>query len=305
MRDRILFYRDYRNFSGGHLKVRDYFNHAKFSSRYRPEIYLTPQSRSVHPWLGEYIVNQYKPETASVIFIAGMDWIALSPYPNIEDRIPVVNLIQGFRHVLPSKPLFGFLHRYAIRICVSGEVAAALEATSICNGPIHIIPNGIDADLLPKTKILSSDLIFIAGLKQPTLALALYERLQAKGYTVKCQTSQISRDDFLSQMALAKVAILLPLPNEGFYLPALEAMAMGIAVICPDCVGNRSFCIDRVTALTPALELDSIEAAVTDVMEHPDLARALAGRGKEMSLRHHIRAERERFLEILDEINPA
>ena len=44
-------------------------------------------------------------------------------------------------------------------------------------------------------------------------------------------------------MARARVTVLVPNPKEGFYLPALEAMALGTIVVCPDCVGNRSFCV--------------------------------------------------------------
>jgi glycosyltransferase involved in cell wall biosynthesis len=306
VRKNILFHRDYRGFSGGHLKVGDYFNHAKFSSQYRPQIYLTPQSDAVHPWFSEEAkVDYYNPESASVIFVAGMDWTALSRYPKIEERIPVINLIQGVRHALPSSPLFGFLSRQAIRICVSREVAKALEATKQCNGPIHVVPNGIDFGLLPNTACLSSEAVFIGGLKQPGLASVLAKRLRAKGFAVKCFTNRLPRSEFLAQMASAKVAVLLPLQNEGFYLPALEAMAMGLTVVCPDCLGNRSFCIDRVTALTPPLDLDRIEADVHAAMHDVELARSLRNGGKKISRRHDICTERQRFLTILHQISQA
>ncbi len=301
----ILFHRNYLRFRGGHLKVFDYFNHAKFSDQYHPEIYLTPQSCLIHPWVGEpRIKDHYNPKSASILFLAGMDWTALSAYPDIENSIPVVNLIQGFRHSTPSTALFRLLRRRAIRICVSDELAMALEATGICNGPIYVIQNGIDLGLLPNSRCLGSETIFIGGVKQPSLASALAERLRAQGYAVNCQTSHIPRSEFLEQLSRSKIAVLLPLETEGFFLPALEAMAMGIAVICPDCVGNRSFCVDKQTALMPLLDLECLEAAVKLLFLNPGLAAALCSKGKEMSLRHDIRTERNMFLNILHQIRP-
>ena len=65
-------------------------------------------------------------------------------------------------------------------------------------------------------------------------------------------------------MSRGRLVVLLPLAEEGFYLPALEAMAMGCVVICPDCVGNRAFCVDEVTALVPDHDVAAVEAAVDE-----------------------------------------
>ena len=61
-------------------------------------------------------------------------------------------------------------------------------------------------------------------------------------------------------MGRARVTVLVPNPKEGFYLPAVEAMAAGTLVVCPDCVGNRAFCLDEVNCLRPAREEDAIVA---------------------------------------------
>lgn len=300
---RVLFHRDYRHFSGGHLKVRDYFEHTRNCSRYQAEIYLEPGSAADHPWRGvPGVVDRYDPTRADILFIAGMDWAALDACPGIEERIPVVNLVQGLRHAKPDGPLFGFLGRRATRICVSAEVAQALEATGACNGPIHVIPNGIDFSLLPEGHGPAEYDVFISGLKQPRLAAELAARLQAEGYSVACQVQRLPRGDFLERLARARVAVLLPLREEGFYIPALEAMAMGLPVICPDCGGNRSFCIGGETALTPEPALEPLAMAVREVMRNPALAEALRRNGREMSLRHDIRTEREAFLTLLQQI---
>lgn len=94
----MLFYRDYRGFTGGHLKVRDYFEHLRASESFEPKVYLTPGSRPDHLWPAESLVAEYDPDSADVLFIAGLDWMALSAWPGIENRKPVVNLIQHVRH---------------------------------------------------------------------------------------------------------------------------------------------------------------------------------------------------------------
>lgn len=302
---RVLFYRDYSAFSGGHLKVWDYFQHVRSSDRHRAEIFLDPASAPASPWQGDPgLVDRYDPEGADILFLAGTDWTALAAHPGIEERIPVVNLVQGLRHARPETPQFSFLSRRATRICVSPAVAEALRATGICNGPIHVIPNGIDFDLLPEGTAAASADVFLGGAKQPQLARALAARLQAEGYRVDLQIEPLPRQDYLARMAGAPIALLLPFAEEGFYLPALEAMALGRVVICPDCGGNRSFCIDGETALMPPAALAPLAQAVAEASRSPGLAQALRQRAREISKIHDIRTERAAFLDLLRHIGP-
>jgi glycosyltransferase involved in cell wall biosynthesis len=95
--------------------------------------------------------------------------------------------------------------------------------------------------------------------------------------------------------------VFLPNPKEGFYLPALEGMALGTIVVCPDCVGNRSYCVDRVNSFRPAY---SVEAIVTDAREalarRTQLTEVIASAAN--TARHHDLAEERRsFLGILNE----
>ena len=49
----VLFHRDFRGFSGGHLKVWHYFNHVRHSPDHIPEIYFSEQTiwDESNPWL--------------------------------------------------------------------------------------------------------------------------------------------------------------------------------------------------------------------------------------------------------------
>ena len=85
----------------------------------------------------------------TAVFVAGLDWNFFDTARLTSQRLPVINLIQGLRHAEPDCPLYRYLRRPAIRICVSPEVARAIQSTGEVNGPVFVIPNGIDTASLP------------------------------------------------------------------------------------------------------------------------------------------------------------
>ncbi len=296
----LLFYRDYRSFTGGQLKVWDYFNHARSSRVFRPQVYLTPASLADNPWRdADGRVERFDPRSADALFIAGLDWEALAPFPGIEQEKPVLNLIQHVRHADRADPRFAFLSRRATRICVGDEVASALRATSACNGPIHVVPNGLDRCGFPAAATERRG-VFIAGLKDPTTASALADRLKSSGAAVDCEVGQVSRTEFLRRMGRALISVTLPEQAEGFFLPPLEAMSMGCLVVCPDCIGNRSFCRDRETCLVPRRDVASLEAAVLELLGEPSLCAHLRLAATAVVEEHDIGRERDSFASILD-----
>ena len=123
-------------------------------------------------------------------------------------------------------------------------------------GPIVVIPNGVDVPIVaPDDPSARPVDLLIAGLKQPAMATRAAQRLASAGTVDRGAHRLCSRDDFLDAMRRARVTLFLPNEEEGFYLPALEGMALGTIVVCPDCVGNRSFCLPRVNAFRPAFRL--------------------------------------------------
>jgi glycosyltransferase involved in cell wall biosynthesis len=99
------------------------------------------------------------------------------------------------------------------------------------------------------------------------------------------------------------VTIFLPLEKEGFYLPALEGMAMGTLVVCPDCLGNRGFCLDGINGLRPNLDKESILAAALRAVRFPSSSQEVLKKAAQTTVNeHHLASEKERFLEILDQL---
>lgn len=81
LRPTLLFRRDFRGLTGGHLKVWHYFRHALDSSRYRPAIHFTPESvrGPANPWdrAGRQPSSPWEPAAAGALFLAGLDWEAV------------------------------------------------------------------------------------------------------------------------------------------------------------------------------------------------------------------------------------
>ncbi len=296
----ILFHRFFERFTGGHLKFNDYLNHANSLEWSYPSIYIDPSSNPKHLWRDHpNLIDIYDPESADILFIAGIDWRALTSFPGIDKRKTIINLIQGMRHADPDHELYGYLHHKAVRICVSQEVGNAIMATGHCNGPVHIIPNGIHMDELPRNKSRAHCDVFIAGIKRPDIARKLSNRLKQLGISVDCLMQQIPRVQYLDRISRASIAVTLPLPAEGFYLPALEAMAIGVPLVCLDCIGNRSFCLDGITCLMPSSDPVSIEQAVLQLLSNDELKDYLQQNAFAKSLLYDIERERHDFVKLL------
>jgi glycosyltransferase involved in cell wall biosynthesis len=113
----------------------------------------------------------------------------------------------------------------------------------------------------------------------------------------------LPRERLLQTMARARVAIHLPASVEGAYMPALESMALGVLVVCPDCVGNRSFCRDGETCLVPERSRRAIvDAALTLLGSSPQELEPMVASAHEESRAHGLAHERSGFLEVLDRV---
>jgi hypothetical protein len=305
----VLFYRNYRTFRGGHLKVWDYFNHVLASPEFTPRIEFGSRSNwdRTNPWWNarEYIVDSARSVRPDVFFVAGRDWLMMDQHPDAGANIPVVNLIQHVRHADPNSNRFQFLNRKAIRVCVSEEVAQALRGTGRLRGPLLVIPDGLDLESLPAPRGATRDVdVLIVALKQPDLGEELGSRLRQPGRRVDVLSERLYRPDFLSRIQGARTTVFLPNKTEGFYLPALEGMALGTLVVCPDCVGNRSFCLPDHNAFRPDYTFaEIVRAAESALALPPDRAQQIRTNARRTAEAHSLLQERQAFLEVLHNID--
>ncbi len=304
----VLFHRKYRRFHGGHLKVWHYFNHVLATPGFDARVLFdvdTSWDRS-NPWFNsrDYVVESLAGVSPDALFVAGRDWQRLDALGLLDGGLPILNLIQHVRHADEWSIQSRYLDRKAIRVCVSEEVADAVTAAG-SNGPTVVIPNSVE--LLPLDDLIApkrtTDLL-IAGLKQPVMANAIRARLEKPERAIATLTDHVDRDVFLDAMRQARVTLFLPNREEGFYLPALEGMALGTLVICPDCIGNRAYLTPGRNALMPEFELDALAQATETALAlaSEETARMVAS-ARETAARHSPGAEREAFARVLNDLD--
>ncbi len=301
----VLFYRNFLAFQGGHLKTWNYYQYLNNLPGFSPKIYFSKQSVwDQNPWKDNCIPEKkWEPEKADILFLAGLDWGALENR-QISDEKPIINLIQAIRHADSNDIRYQYLSRKAIRICVSEEVAIALKNTNQVNGPIFTIPNAVDIGIISKRNSENEYDVVISGLKNKALAKAIKLRLEAKNISVELIDLVIPRDLYLEKISRAKVSLLLPAKTEGFYLPALESMAVGTLTVCPDCVGNRKFCKPDVNCFMPDYDADSLFKKTLKALDMTgtDYVR-MTKQGLATSEEHSLKKEQSSFYEIMNNID--
>jgi hypothetical protein len=211
-----------------------------------------------------------------------------------------VNLIQHVRHGDPSDDRFGFLDRKAFRICVSPEVREAIAQRA--NGPSTVIGNGVPLNLFKNGEDKAPRSVVVCALKNPRLGLRLQAALRAEGLDVALVAQSVPRAEFAARLRRSEVFVGLPNRTEGFYLPALEAMAAGCAVVCADAVGNRGFCIhDRTCLMPPFDDLAGHVAMVLRLAGDDPLRMRLRLEASAVAGSHSMEAERNGFYRFLKE----
>jgi len=302
---------------GGHLVHSQYFSDVAACDGLTPAIAFSPvpaapeapeQIRQLWPrHLGTW-VQQWEPKPGDVLFLAGTDWRylddrGLDALPN-----PRLNLLQHVRHADHGSVLHGYLTRRAIRICVSPEVADVVSETGLANGPVIVIPNASDLPEASPGRRCSRDTppspVAIAGDKNPALAQALSEQLNAVGLPHDLMVEFQPRPSFLERLERSQIAVCIPRREEGFYLPALEAMSLGCLVVTTDCIGNRSFCYDDENCLIADYTAEGLFAAVQRALSLATTDRSrLLDRAAETVRAHSRDAQRARFHQLLKDID--
>lgn len=310
----VWFYRHYQEFTGGHLKHSHYFNSLKSHPDYNPRIIvenkapLMQAQQQIHQlWGGELNTpEQWAPKKNDVIFLAGMDWSFALAKGGFDSTMPRLNLIQGTRHADPAQLLYQYLAEPAIRLCVSQPVADAIIGTGKVNGPVFVIPNGIDCQ--PNQNLVSISHTFsrvqIVGYKMPDFARVLAQKLSAAGIATDLLLNILPRDEFIEMLDPAALVVCCPLPAEGFYLTALEAMAKGCFVVVPDCEGNRAYAVDGVNCLFPDYQHEAVFNAIARALVLPQGEIVKIRQAAVVTaMKHTLESERLEFYKLLNNID--
>lgn len=318
---RVLFYRRLRQpdagTNGGNLKLRDAYDHFADSADWEPEIYFAPDTvwrpESSNLWtdLRPTARPHFQPERADLLFFSGHDWLALPQRHRPAPPVPVLNIVQP-RHVREHDKRRAFLQFPAIRIAKSETGAAILREHGV-NGPLFVVPDGIDLAGLPPVPDGKDIDVLIPGLKQPELARQVHQQLtdwnerEGLGLNIYLQLPPklATRRAFLELVARAKVIACIPLDlargGEGFYLPALEAMALRTLVVCPHAVGNVDHCRDGENCLVPAFTMAGITEGVTRMLALTKAEKTeMRAAGERTAQAHDLVHERRALLDLAD-----
>lgn len=305
----VLFYRNFRRFQGGHLKIWDYFNHVLASPQFTPRIEFSPRSNwdRTNPWwhARDYVVDSGHPVHPDVFFVAGRDWLMLDQHPDAGANIPVVNLVQHVRHADKNSDRFQFLTRKAIRICVSQEVTEAVRETGLNQGPLLTIPIGLDLENLPACRGATRDIdVVIAALKQPRLGEELKRRLKRLGRRIDVLSKLLPQHEYLSRIQRAHTTVFLPNEAEGFYLPPLEGMALGTVVVCPEHAGEHSIYLPGHNCFRPSYVIEELVQATESALAlPPDQVRQILANARRTAETHSLLRERQAFFDVLHNID--
>ena len=317
---RVWFHRGFAPLSGGQVKHAHYFEHVRCTPGFRPVITFSREApnefhararRSLWRVEEDEMAERWEPTAGDLFFLAGVDWRYLAECGRVDPANPRINLIQGVQHAREDTELYAYLAERAVRICVSPEVADAISATGRARGPVLTIPNGSDvAPFEPTEEGSPPDYerrrhgVTIVGYKRPELARRLSERLHAHRIEHLLPARLLGRNAFLDLLAESRVALCLPYAEEGFYLPALEAMASGCLVVTMDGIGNRGFCRHEKTCLMAEPHPDSLLEMTRRALAIPGPERGLFHRrARAIAVRHSLDAERERFQAVLGDID--
>ena len=279
---RVWFHRGLAPLSGGQVKHSHYFEHVRRMPGYAPAItfsrpapseFHARERRRLWPVGEEERAERWEPEPGDVLFLAGTDWRYADECGLLTSENPRINLIQHVKHAHEGSDLHTYLGERAVRICVSREVTDAITATGHTRGPVLTIPNGVDVAPFepaeggsPAGYEARPGSVTIVGYKRPELAQGLSERLHGEGIEHELPTELLGRSAFLASLAGSRVAVCLPHAEEGFYLPALEAMASGALVVTLHCIGNRGFCHDHWNCVIAEPESRSLLRAVGRIL---------------------------------------
>ncbi len=311
---RLLFIRHFKRPTGGNVSFRDHFFHALADPRFETRIWFAPGSRHLESDLWQALPSRHvvaRPEwdAYDFVFVNGKDWRLI---PAGDHSFRIIHLVQHLGYA-GDPELGAYLARPALRICLSEAARDAIAPFAA--GPLRVIPSGVDPELFHDGEraaahrprelgtTQSQPAVLIWGGKWPELAAAIRDRLAIHGVVAAVVDGWLSRRDFAARLRRTDIFIGLTQPHEGFYRPALEAMACGCAVICSDALGNRAHCIDGVTCLQPPHGDAAAHAgAVLRLLADDDLAWRLRHNGGMLAQQFSLDIERARLHATLGEL---
>jgi len=203
--------------------------------------------------------------------------------------VPFVVTIHDLIHLHHRNPLGRLYARSmigrAVRgsrrvITVSGTVRGQIAAEFGHAEKIAVTPNGVDALFTPDGPRAGGRYFLFVGNEKPhkNVARLIEAAKQIDVQLVRVGSNRLVSSDELASLYRGAIALVQPSLDEGFGLPALEAMACGTAVITSNAPALIEITGDAALH-ADAYAIDDIANAMTRVMRDAALRAALIARG--------------------------
>jgi hypothetical protein len=299
---RLLVVRHFKRPTGGNISVRDFFRHALAHAGLETRIYFAPGSchAGSEEWVDlppDRVVDAPDWPSFDVVMVNGKDWRLI---PDGGHRFRVIHLVQHLGYG-DDPELRSYLRRPALRICLSDAVQESIAPYA--SGPSCVIPSGVDPALFFDDGTRQPGTVFIWGGKNPAVADGIARALESRGVRVHAAAEWLPRPVFASRLRASDVFVALPMPREGFFRPAVEAMACGCAVVCSDALGNRAHCLNMMTCLQPPHgDSDAHVDAACRLLADDRLREQLRRQGQALAKQFDLAVERRRVHRLLDDL---
>lgn len=312
--------------AGGVIKIFDYVQHAR-ALGWRVEVCAPVSLERSAPLLEVPGVRQLRSDPA----VSWRQDIRPMPRPrdlvffswptdhrSIEPHLPpgfalerVIHIVQGVRHANPAW-LDGFglrlLNRPMTRIVTSQPVLDAIAPYVNPRFATRLIELGHRIDYFARAR--GGPLPAQVSVGYTTWKSDLGDRVRARldgdgqRWSFRAIRTPATWPQLRKLYHSCDAFLGTPGPEEGYYLPGLEAMAAGAVVVVPDVVGNRAYCRFGENCVQATYEdVDAYVGALRG------LAAADAGQVEGMraaayaeSRRHTLEVERAGFERLLNEL---
>jgi hypothetical protein len=314
--------------AGGVIKVLDYANHA-----------VVAGARAVHLWAPPLPHSDSPVRTlpalralidSPVVSIEPLDQLSVTSghrclvlftepthYPLIERAIQsplgarLVHLVQGTRHANPAWNdgyNYRLLHRPMSRIMVTEQVADATRPHTNTRYPTTTILEGHDCEFFASGAPSRSEVGHPLRVLYTTWKSDLGDRVSDAlrnddSITFRAIRSEIGWPELREEYHRSDVLLCTPGPQEGFYLPGLEAMAAGCAVVSALVGGNEAYMVEGHNIL--GAEYDDVEdhgLALQMLAGDVALRTSLIDAGRTTASSHSLEREQRSFSDFLLEL---
>jgi len=202
-------------------------------------------------------------------------------------KLPVVVTIHDLIHLRLRNPLKRAYARTMLRraarhtvVTVSNAVKRDIEQT-LGTTDVIVTPNGVDAHFTPEGPRREGRYVLYVGNRRPYKnAGAAIEAAKRAGIELVCAGEGFAFFDDLAPLYRGAIALVMPSIEEGFGLPAVEAMACGTPVITSNAPALLEVTGDAALH-ADAHDVDGFASAIARIANDASLRAQLASRGIE------------------------